>query len=207
MLQLVLIDKKNKALLQFNLEPQIENSFYHSGNCSFLNSYIQTRILFLALLLIGCFQPMSSYCIESARFEPIPNMVVSGLCEWEMRRNTNSNRIPPTIMEMNCLNPNTVCSGNILFNVSSFIYTNNLCYYDIDIRRFKSRLMPVQSELGLSIPDSFKNLEKVQVWSDRIYYRFITTILNSVWHYTAEWTWKKCKVCTWSILATSKPVL
>ena len=38
-----------------------------------------------------------------------------------MRRNTDSSRIPPTIMEMNCLNPDTECSGNQLFHVNIFV--------------------------------------------------------------------------------------
>ena len=72
------------------------------------------------LFLINSCQTMSLSCKNSTRFEPIPNMEVSGNCKWEMRRNTDSNRIPPTIMEMNCLNPNTVCSGNTLFHVNNF---------------------------------------------------------------------------------------
>ena len=64
---------------------------------------------------------MSLFCKNSTRFEPIPNVQVSGNCQWEMRRNTDSNRIPPTIMEMSCLNPDTECSGNQLFHVNIFV--------------------------------------------------------------------------------------
>ena len=73
------------------------------------------------LFLINSCQTMSLSCKNSTIFEPIPNVEVSGNCKWEMRRNTDSNRIPPTIMEMNCLNPNTVCSGNTLFHVNIFL--------------------------------------------------------------------------------------
>ena len=54
------------------------------------------------------------------RFQPLPNLKVKGYCEWEMRLNTDFNRIPPIITELVCSNPETTCSGNTFFKV---IYT------------------------------------------------------------------------------------
>ena len=83
--------------------------------------HIQIKNMLLMLFLINYCQTMSLFCKNNTRFEPIPNVQVSGNCKWEMRRNTDSNRIPPTIMEMNCLNPDTECSGNQLFHVNIFV--------------------------------------------------------------------------------------
>ena len=54
------------------------------------------------------------------RFQPLPNLKVKGYCQWEMRLNTDFNRIPPIITELVCSNPETTCSGNTFFKV---IYT------------------------------------------------------------------------------------
>ena len=51
------------------------------------------------------------------RFQPLPNLKVKGYCEWEMRLNTDFNRIPPIITELVCSNPETTCSGNTFFKV------------------------------------------------------------------------------------------
>ena len=67
------------------------------------------------------------------RFQPLPNLKVKGYCEWEMRLNTDFNRIPPIITELVCSNPETTCSGNTFFKV---IYTcrHILGYLNIGIQ-------------------------------------------------------------------------
>ena len=86
--------------------------------------------MFFALCIMGC-QPNSlsirpktsaqsfknSDWNSGHRFQPLPNLKVKGYCEWEMRLNTDFNRIPPIITELVCSNPGTTCSGNTFFKV------------------------------------------------------------------------------------------
>ena len=50
-------------------------------------------------------------------FQPLPSLRVKGYCEWEMRLNTDFNRIPPIITELVCSNPETTCGRNRFFKV------------------------------------------------------------------------------------------
>ena len=52
----------------------------------------------------------SSYITPS--FHPLPETTVGAHCRWEIKLNTVLNRIPSTITEIFCRNPNTTCGGN-----------------------------------------------------------------------------------------------
>ena len=45
-------------------------------------------------------------------FQPIPSAIIGAHCEWEIIFNTVPNRIPQTITEIVCQQPNSVCGGN-----------------------------------------------------------------------------------------------
>ena len=45
-------------------------------------------------------------------FHPLPGTIVGAHCKWEVKLNTVYNRIPQTITEIMCQNPNEVCGGN-----------------------------------------------------------------------------------------------
>ena len=86
--------------------------------------------MLLALCIMGC-QPKSlstrpktsAQLLKNSdqnsghKFQPLPKVNVKGYCEWEMRLNTDFNRIPQIITEVVCSNPETTCSGNTFFKV------------------------------------------------------------------------------------------
>ena len=45
-------------------------------------------------------------------FQPLPSAIIGAHCEWEIIFNTVPNRIPQTITEIVCQQPNGVCGGN-----------------------------------------------------------------------------------------------
>ena len=49
-------------------------------------------------------------------FRPLPGTVVGAHCKWEVKLNTVYNRIPQTITEIMCQNPNEVCGGNSAYH-------------------------------------------------------------------------------------------
>ena len=49
---------------------------------------------------------------SAKRFHPLPGTIIASHCTWEVKLNTVYNRIPQTITEILCHNPNEVCGGN-----------------------------------------------------------------------------------------------
>ena len=49
-------------------------------------------------------------------FHPLPGTIVGAHCKWEVKLNTVFNRIPQTITEIMCHNPNEVCGGNSAYH-------------------------------------------------------------------------------------------
>ena len=45
-------------------------------------------------------------------FQPLPSTIVGAHCQWEVKFNTVFNRIPQTITEIMCQQPQDVCGGN-----------------------------------------------------------------------------------------------
>ncbi len=45
-------------------------------------------------------------------FHPLPDTAVGAHCKWEVKLNTVYNRIPSTITEILCSEPNEMCGGN-----------------------------------------------------------------------------------------------
>ena len=45
-------------------------------------------------------------------FHPLPDTAVGAHCKWEVKLNTVYNRIPSTITEILCSEPNEICGGN-----------------------------------------------------------------------------------------------
>ena len=48
-------------------------------------------------------------------FQPLPSAIIGAHCEWEIIFNTVPNRIPQTITEIVCQQPNGECGGNHAF--------------------------------------------------------------------------------------------
>ena len=55
-------------------------------------------------------------------FHPLPDTAVGAHCKWEVKLNTVYNRIPSTITEILCSEPNEICGGN-----------SNYRYYNCDV--------------------------------------------------------------------------
>lgn len=53
---------------------------------------------------------------SAKRFHPLPGTVVGAHCSWEVKLNTVYSRIPPTITEIICHNPNESCGGNSAYH-------------------------------------------------------------------------------------------
>ena len=45
-------------------------------------------------------------------FDPLPETSVCAFCRWQVQLNTDPMRIPSTITEVVCQNPNSACRGN-----------------------------------------------------------------------------------------------
>lgn len=45
-------------------------------------------------------------------FDPLPETSVCAFCRWQVQLNTDPMRIPSTITEVVCQNPNAACRGN-----------------------------------------------------------------------------------------------
>ncbi len=50
-------------------------------------------------------------------FNPLPGTIVCAHCRWEVKLDTMFNRIPSTITEVLCRNPNSTCGGGLNFQV------------------------------------------------------------------------------------------
>ena len=59
-------------------------------------------------------------------FHPLPDTAVGAHCKWEVKLNTVYNRIPSTITEILCSEPNESCGGNSNYRfVHSFFTSKN----------------------------------------------------------------------------------
>jgi hypothetical protein len=54
----------------------------------------------------------STSATENFQFIPLPGTSVCAHCRWEIKLDTVYNRIPSTITEILCRNPNSTCGGN-----------------------------------------------------------------------------------------------
>ena len=52
-------------------------------------------------------------------FHPLPDTAVGAHCKWEVKLNTVYNRIPSTITEILCSEPNEICGGNSNYRSSN----------------------------------------------------------------------------------------
>lgn len=59
-----------------------------------------------------------SFAADVPTFTPIEGMRVSSGCQWDIRTNKMANRIPETITEIACRNPQSPCTANPFFRVS-----------------------------------------------------------------------------------------
>ena len=48
-------------------------------------------------------------------FQPTSSMIIGAHCQWKIKFNTVSNRIPETITEMLCQQPQSQCGGNYAY--------------------------------------------------------------------------------------------
>jgi len=53
---------------------------------------------------------------SARRFHPLPGTIIAAHCTWEVKLDTVYNRIPQTITEIICRNPNGGCGGNNNYN-------------------------------------------------------------------------------------------
>ena len=90
--------------------------------------YFQTKLVILVICHIFLIGTTSSVSTRYARsinnqrlpptfgsakmFQPLPSTIVGAHCQWEVKFNTVFNRIPQTITEIMCQNPQSQCGGN-----------------------------------------------------------------------------------------------
>ena len=69
-------------------------------------------LICFSFVLISCQAILPESFGVSHEFSPLPGIVVGCPCRWEVKLDTVINRIPSTITEILCRNPNTNCGGN-----------------------------------------------------------------------------------------------
>ena len=90
--------------------------------------YFQTKLVILVICHIFIIGTTSSVRTRYARsinnqrlpptfgsakmFQPLPSTIVGAHCQWEVKFNTVFNRIPQTITEIMCQQPQSQCGGN-----------------------------------------------------------------------------------------------
>ena len=61
-------------------------------------------------------------------FSPVPRETVIGQCEWEMVKDIKENRIPRTITNVFCLQPEAICSGRRSYRCGNVRSTMPVAY-------------------------------------------------------------------------------
>ena len=72
----------------------------------------QVLIFFVGFSTIGAQSELPETFGHAHLFHPLPDTAVGAHCKWEVKLNTVYNRIPSTITEILCTEPNEICGGN-----------------------------------------------------------------------------------------------
>jgi hypothetical protein len=72
----------------------------------------QVVLFLLGVALIHASAELPETFGHAHLFHPLPDTAVGAHCKWEVKLNTVYNRIPSTITEILCSEPNETCGGN-----------------------------------------------------------------------------------------------
>ena len=83
---------------------------------------ILTRILISYALWVSA---------SELEFDPLPETSVCAFCRWQVELDTNPMRIPSTITQVTCQNPNSACRGNTNYQCRQIHAKMLVAYTDV----------------------------------------------------------------------------